>query len=145
MKTIKYAAILVGSIFVLNSCTKDVAGPAGPMGPQGAQGASASYSVTIDSIPMTAWPSNPNANNQYTYTINNVKALTNPNYDIVEVYVSTIYSPFSSWQELGTANVFAPGDALTFQYNTYQVTLEYTGGTAPTGPLFVKIVIINQP
>lgn len=145
MKTIKYAAILVGSIFVLNSCTKDVAGPAGPMGPQGAQGASASYSVTIDSIPASAWPSSPNANGAYTVTLNNVKALTNPNYNIVEVYAATIYSPFSTWQELPTTNVFTMGDALNFSFTTYQVTVEYTASSAPTQPLFIKVVIINQP
>ena len=145
MKAIKYIIILTASIFVFNSCTKQVAGPTGPQGAQGPQGASSSYNVTIDSIN----PATPNVwtsigTNEFGATVDNIKALSSPNLSIVEVYCATSYNQLATWQELGTANVFSAGDALNFSYTVNQVELEYFFATAPTQMLYVKIVVINQ-
>lgn len=146
MKAIKYITILVASIFVFNSCTKQVAGPAGPTGATGSQGPSASYSVTIDSINGGLSPSPwGQVGSNFVAYINNVKALTTPNNSIVEVYISQTYNQFSTWYELPVANFLQATDAFSFSYELYTVNIQYAFTSAPTGWLYFKVVVINQP
>lgn len=143
MKAIKYILILSVSLFVFNSCTKQVAGPAGPVGSQGLQGPSAPYAVTIDSVPNTyTWPG-PNSNSFYTLNIKNVNGLTNPSTAIVEVYVSNSFSSLSTWVPLPAFDLLAANDAMYFYYQASMVTIEYTA--QPGLALYFKVVVISKP
>lgn len=139
MKAIKYIFIFTASLFIFNSCTKQVAGPQGTQGPQGPQGPSAGYTVTLDSVKGTgaSWPQ---TNGLYTATLTNIAGLTDPNYCIVQVYVSTSYNALSTWTPLPAANFLAPNDAMSFYYTTNRVVIQYTP-SQPTQELYFKTVV----
>jgi|SRR6185312_2745560 len=151
MKAIKYLAVLALSAFIFNSCTKDVAGPTGPQGLQGPQGPTSSYYVTIDSAASTvaAWPQDNSAPSAtYNFTISNVKGLTNPSTSIVDVYYSnSINSVSAYYTPLPVANIYAAGDAFSYYFTGYTVTVQYFNPNTgiPPSKVYFKVVVITQP
>ncbi len=147
MKSIKYLVILSLAGFILNSCTKQVAGPTGKQGPQGQQGPSSNFYVVIDSVPAASWAS---SGLEYYYVFNPVNNLTDPNTSAVEVYVSQTYSKtdegYATWFDLPVSNYLTAGDNFNYSYTTYDLTIWYTNVSAPASSwLYFKIVIITNP
>ncbi len=141
MKAINYIIILAASVFIFNSCTKDVAGPTGPTGPQGNQGSASSYALTIDSIQPSQWL----GSGPYYFTIAPVSYLTTSNSNIVEVYYSLSLGQLGVYYELPLSPNFTTADWLYFNYSNYEVNVLYAGTAAPTQQIYVKVVIISQP
>jgi hypothetical protein len=147
MKAIKIIFILAASAFILNSCTKQVAGPAGPTGATGPQGASSSYTVYVDSVPAagpTTWVVNPLGG--YSFTMNNISGLTNPGTSIVNVYFATSLNTLSAiWYPAPVANSLQAGDFMQYYYDTYTVTMQYLFTSPPAQQIYFKVVIITKP
>lgn len=133
----KKLLILISAVCMMSACTKD--GATGPAGPQGATG-NANVQAFQYQIPVGFWQWN--GTNFYYQETNTFISSNATGIDIYAGIFST-----GPWEGMPTANVYANGDQLNYEWNAAGniLTFLYTGSsTAPSQTLYFNVVIIPQ-